>query len=74
VTSRPRVNKPLATVQRWTPARKAAICMAIRGRRLAIEEVLAAHQLERAEVERWLTAFEAGGREALCIYRRRRRA
>jgi hypothetical protein len=64
-------DKLLTPVQRWTPARKAAVCMAIWGRSVAIEEVLAAHKLERAEVERWLAAFAAGGPQALRIYRRR---
>lgn len=61
----------LAPVRRWTPARKAAICMAIKGRGVAIEEVLAAHRLDRSEVETWLTAFASGGADALRIYRRR---
>lgn len=64
-------SKLLTPVQRWTPARKAAVCMAIRGRSVSIEEILAAHRLEREEVEAWLSAFASGGADALRIYRRR---
>lgn len=67
-------NKLLAPVQRWTPARKAAVCMAIWARAVAIEEVLEAHKLERIEVEGWLASYATGGRDALYVSRRRRAA
>lgn len=60
----------LAAVSRWTPTRKAELCMALKGGVVSLEEVLKAHQLGTDELADWQRAFQNGGADGLYIGRR----
>jgi hypothetical protein len=64
----------LAHVVRWTPTRKATLCMALRGGVVTLAEASAAQGVPTSEIEGWLSAFRAGGHAALRVTVRATRA
>jgi hypothetical protein len=62
----------LAPVTRWRCERKQLICIAINRGHVSIEDVVVAHGLARAEVERWLEAYARAGMDGLRVARPRR--
>lgn len=60
---------PLAPVQRWTPARKDELLVAIRRCDVSIAQVCDTHGLSVEEVQGWLRRSRVHGRRGLAVTR-----
>ena len=52
---------------RWTAARKLALCIALRGAVVSLNEAAAATGIDAEEISRWLEAFRRRGAEGLRV-------
>lgn len=64
-------DRVLVRHARWTPARKAELCMALRGAVVSVSEAVEARGLTREEIAAWLKIFARDGAKGLRVSARR---